>query len=50
MNNHSQHKKPIWAYVAALLLLATLTYVQTHFFAATDAQLDSTQAEHTSPH
>ena len=44
MNNHSQHKKPIWAYVAALLLLATLTYVQTHFFAATDAQLDSTQA------
>ncbi len=46
MNNHSQHKKPLWAYVAALLLLATLSYVQSHYFAVHDAQLDSAQAEH----
>ncbi len=44
MNNQSHHKKPLWAYVAALLLLATLTYVQSHFFTASESQLDSTQA------
>ncbi len=46
MNNQSHHKKPVWAYVAALLLLAALTYVQSHFFASHDTQLDSTQATH----
>lgn len=46
MNHPSKRKKPLWAYVAALLLLATLTYVQSQFFASHDTQLDSTQATH----
>jgi hypothetical protein len=50
MNNPSHHKTPRWAYIAALLLLATLTYLQSHFFAASDAQLDSTQSSQHSVH
>jgi hypothetical protein len=46
MKNQSHHKKPLWAYVVALLLLAALTYFQSHFFASSDTQLDSTQASH----
>jgi len=50
MNDETRHKTPRWAYIAALLLLATLTYVQSHFFASNSTQLDSTQSQHLSGH
>lgn len=41
-----QHKKPIWAYVAALALLAMLVFVQSYYLTEKSHGLDLEQASH----
>jgi hypothetical protein len=45
-----QHKKPVWAYIAAFALLAVLVFVENCYFADKSHELDLEQANHQQAH
>jgi hypothetical protein len=46
MKDQEHKHTPIWAYPAALLLLALLAFIQTHYFAGDETTVSQVQTIH----
>ncbi len=50
MYPRAQHKKPVWAYIAAFALLAVLVFVENYYFTDKPHELDLEQANRQQVH